>query len=160
MKNCSLRVVTAWLQGQADAGVDLNGGIELPLFLAPQLRTLLPAAVLADKNRPAAADPFERSGVWHRAVNCLMDALTTECKAMTSHYEYPHGLGMGDGAFKSFMTAIRDLHIELPSDEALIAADAERQAQADAKRAEALATYRQRAKSFEEWNDDDAYDYN
>lgn len=160
MKKSSLRIVTAWLLGQADAGVDLNGGIELPYLLRPQLSALLSAAVLADENRPAEDDPFERGGVWHRAVNRLMSALTAECTAMTEHYEYPHGLGIGDGAFRSFMNAVRDMHIDLPSADALAGSDAERKARNDAERAEAIAAYElRRAAATSKWDDDEAYDY-
>lgn len=151
MKASSLRIVTAWLQGHADAGIDLNGGIELPMFLKPQLTDLLQAAVLSDENRPADADPFERFGVWHRAVLRVMPALSAECRAMTAHYEYPHGLGLADGAFMSFMSAIRAFRIELPSAEALAAADSER-AQA-AKRVIVAQKH-----AFGEW-DDSSYDY-
>lgn len=153
MNTLSLRIVAAWLQGQADAGVDLNGGIVLPLFLKPQLSALLQSAVLADENRPDSADPFEHGGVWHLAVNRVMHALSAECKAMTAHYEYPHGLGMADGAFMSFMTAIRDLCIELPSQEALAAADAHRQAIAQ------QASVVVREPAVGDWDDAEAYDY-
>lgn len=160
MKASSLRIVAAWLQGHADAGIDLNGGIELPLFIRPQLSALLQSAVLADENSPAGADLFERGGVWHRAVNRVMDALSAECKAMTAHYEYPHGLGLADGAFKSFMAAIPAMGIEMPTDVALAAADGERQAKAEANRAEALAAQeQQRAQASGGWDDSEAYSY-
>lgn len=152
MNKSSLRIVAAWLQGQADAGVDLNGGIELPLFLKPQLAGLLQAAVLADENRPMGQDAFERGGVWHRAVNRVMAALSDECKDMTWHYEYPQGLGLGDGAFHAFMQAIRAFRIELPSDEEISVADAEREATSAEQAAYSI-------QPLGEWDGSEAYDY-
>ena len=158
MNKVSLGVVAAWLQGHAAAGVDLNNGIELPLFLKPQLAEVLHSAVLEDANRPAGGDAFERGGVWHRAVNRVMYALTEKCKSMTAHYEYPHGLGLGDGAFFSFINAVREFHLELPTDEELHAADAERAARAKAERDAAMASQEaSRAQTSGEW--DAPYDY-
>lgn len=155
MTTSHLRVVAAWLQGQSDAGVDLNGGIVLPLFLKPQLSALLKAAVLADENRPNDADPFERGGVWHRAVNRVMFALAAECKVMTAHFEYPHGLGLADGAFNSFMSALAAMGIDLPSDEEIAAADAARAAVAAQKAPVAV-----NQPAVGDWDDAEAYEYN
>ena len=152
MEKHDLSIVAAWLEGHSDAGIDLNGGIELPLFLKPQISALLKAAVLADENRPNDADPFVHGGVWHRAVCAVMFALSRRCKAMTAHYEYPHGLGLADGAFNSFMAAIVALGIELPTSEEIAAADAVRAARAE----QATAAVQEGC----DWGDDaEAYDY-
>ena len=103
--------------------------------LAQQLQ----AAVLADANRPS-----EEREIWRRAVNIVL---------------HKQGL-FGDDLYAQVMNFIVKNNVQLPSEEELAAADAQRSAEKQAQMIRDMAAIEaQKAAAASEWEDSEVYEY-
>lgn len=103
----SERRLAIYLNGMLAGGLDPTKGAktkrDIDYFMWADVRDAMESHSPSDMVEITGAQAFERSGRWHMAALTLGDLLSKETRRLTSNYEYPHGLPMGDTIFSMFL---------------------------------------------------------